>query len=238
MSFAYAARPLRALDSVDLGLTPGATVALVGPSGSGKSTMASLLLRFAEPSSGRLTVGGVDLADCDAERLAPTHRLGSPAAHAAARKPGGQRPPRRPRRRRRARAGGPELAGAGDFVDGLRDGLATVVGDGGRTLSAGERGRVALARAFLRDAPLVILDEPTANLDPTSAELVVDAIERLSRDRTTLLITHAPSSRLCRPCRRPARGAGRRAGGGGGVTRTLRQLGRSRAHLPVTFCSC
>ena len=86
-----------------------------------------------------------------------------------------------------------ELAGASDFVGGLRDGLATVVGDGGRPLSAGERGRIALARAFLRDAPLVILDEPTANLDPMSAELVVDAIERLSRDRTTLLITHAPA---------------------------------------------
>ena len=191
VSFAYAARPVRALDSVDLELPPGATVALVGPSGSGKSTVAALLLRFAEPSSGRLTVGGVDLADCDASAwrrhiawvpqrptllrgsLADNVRLGDPAADDT-----------------RVFAA-LELAGASDFVGGLRDGLATVVGDGGRPVSAGERGRIALARAFLRDAPLVILDEPTANLDPTSAELVVDAIERLSRDRTTLLITHA-----------------------------------------------
>jgi thiol reductant ABC exporter CydD subunit len=191
VSFAYAARPVRALDSVDLELPPGSTVALVGPSGSGKSTVAALLLRFAEPSSGRLTVGGVDLAECDVRTwrrhiawvpqrptllrgsLADNVRLGGPAADDA-----------------RVRAA-VELAGAGHFVGGLRDGLATVVGDGGRPLSAGERGRVALARAFLRDAPLVILDEPTANLDPTSAELIVQAIERLCRDRTTLLITHA-----------------------------------------------
>ena len=226
VSFAYAARPVRALDSVDLELPPGATVALVGPSGSGKSTVAALLLRFAEPSSGRLTVGGVDLADCDVSAwrrhiawvpqrptllrgsLADNVRLGDPGADDA-----------------RVRAA-VELAGAGDFVRGLRDGLATVVGDGGRPLSAGERGRVALARAFLRDAPLVILDEPTANLDPIErrADRRSDrAAEPGPNDAPDHACARARRSR--RPRRRPARGAGRRAGGGGGVTRTLRQLG-------------
>ena len=85
-----------------------------------------------------------------------------------------------------------ELAGAAAFVRSLPDGYATVVGDGGRPLSAGERQRLALARAFLRDAPLVILDEPTANLDPANAKLVADAVDRLRVGRTVLLIAHRP----------------------------------------------
>ncbi len=84
------------------------------------------------------------------------------------------------------------LAGADEFVRELPDGYDTVVGDGGRPLSAGQLQRLALARAFLRDAPLVILDEPTANLDPASAEIVGEAIERLREGRTVLLIAHRP----------------------------------------------
>ena len=192
VSFAYPSRPGLVLDGVDLELPPGRTVALVGPSGSGKSTVAALLLGFAEPSAGRVTVGGVDLAACDLRAwraelawvpqrptlfrgtVADNVRLGDGGASLA-----------------RVRAA-LELAGADDFVRRLPDGLATVVGDGGRPLSAGERQRLALARAFLRDAPLAILDEPTANLDPESAELVADAVERLSVGRTVLLIAHAP----------------------------------------------
>ena len=85
-----------------------------------------------------------------------------------------------------------ELAGADGFVRALPGGYETLVGDGGRPLSAGERRRVALARAFLRDAPLVVLDEPTADLDPESAELVAHAVERLGRGRTVMLIAHRP----------------------------------------------
>ena len=85
-----------------------------------------------------------------------------------------------------------ELAGADAFVRALPDGYETLVGDGGRPLSAGERRRIALARAFLRDAPLVVLDEPTADLDPASAEAVADAVERLRAGRTVLLIAHRP----------------------------------------------
>ena len=84
------------------------------------------------------------------------------------------------------------LAGADAFVRALPDGYDTLVGDGGRPLSAGERRRIALARAFLRDAPLVILDEPTADLDPASAELVAEAVERLRGGRTVLVIAHRP----------------------------------------------
>ena len=84
------------------------------------------------------------------------------------------------------------LAGADAFVAELPDGYDTVVGDGGRPLSAGQVQRVALARAFLRDAPFVILDEPTANLDPSSAELVGAAVERLRGGRCVLLLVHRP----------------------------------------------
>ena len=84
------------------------------------------------------------------------------------------------------------LAGADSFARTLPQGYATMVGDGGRALSAGERQRLALARAFLRNAPLVVLDEPTANLDPSSAELVADAIEHLREGRTLLVISHRP----------------------------------------------
>ena len=192
VSFSYPARLGTVLDRVDLELAPGETVALVGPSGSGKSTLASLLLRLAEPTSGRITVGGTDLAACDAAawrmQLAwvPQHptlfrgtvadniRLGDPAASDA----------------RVAEAAA--LAGAAEFVRRLPDGYGTMLGDGGRPLSAGQLERVALARAFLRDAGLVILDEPTANLDRLSAELVEDAVDRLREGRTVLLIAHSP----------------------------------------------
>jgi ABC-type multidrug transport system fused ATPase/permease subunit len=84
------------------------------------------------------------------------------------------------------------LAGADDFIVRLPDGYATVVGDGGRPLSAGETQRIALARAFLRDARLVVLDEPTANLDPVNARALDEAIARLATGRTTLVIAHRP----------------------------------------------
>ena len=192
VSFRYPTRDRDALGDVDLELRPRETVALVGASGGGKSTLAALLLRFAEPTSGRILVGTDDLAELDAAgwrrsiayvpqrptlfrgTVADNIRLGDAHADDA-----GVREAAR-------------LAGAHDFVSGLPAGYATLVGDGGRTLSTGERRRIALARAFLRDAPLVILDEPTADLDNASAELARAAIERLRVDRTVLLIAHRP----------------------------------------------
>jgi thiol reductant ABC exporter CydD subunit len=192
VSFRYPTRERDALDEVELELHPGETVALVGESGGGKSTLASLLLRLAEPTSGRIFVGTDDLATLNAATwrrsiayvpqrptlfrgtIADNIRLGDASADDADVQ----------------QAAG--LAGAHDFVSRLPEGYATVVGDGGRALSTGERRRIALARAFLRDAPIVLLDEPTADLDTTSAEIVHDAIERLRAGRTMLLIAHRP----------------------------------------------
>jgi thiol reductant ABC exporter CydD subunit len=192
VSFTYPGREGEVLRELDLELRPGETVALVGPSGGGKSTLLSLLLRFADPLSGRVLVGDDDLAELDVaqwrRRIAyvPQHpalfrgtvadniRLGDPLA-------GLERVQE-----------AAELAGAHAFVSKLPLSYDTMVGDGGRQVSTGQRRRIAVARAFLRDAPLVLLDEPTADLDPASATLVVDAIERLRAGRTVVLVAHAP----------------------------------------------
>jgi thiol reductant ABC exporter CydD subunit len=194
VSFAYPARPGLVLDGLDLELHPGETVALVGESGVGKSTVANLLLRLAEPTAGRISVGGVDLAGCDTDawrrRLAwvpqhPTIFRGTVADNI-----------RLGRADVRTVRDAATLAGADRFIEALPSGYETLVGDGGRPLSAGERRRIALARAFARDSPLVILDEPTADLDRTSAEVVAEAIERLRQGRTVLLIAHRPELAL------------------------------------------
>jgi thiol reductant ABC exporter CydD subunit len=190
VSFAYPGRPASALAGIDAAIRPGETIALIGPSGGGKSTLASLLLGLLRPSQGRILVGEIDLALCDPAAwrtqiawvpqsptlfhgtVADNIRLGDATASDA--------------QVRNAAA----LAGADSVIASLPDSYATVVGEGARQLSSGERQRIALARAFLRDAPLVVLDEPTANLDPLSAQIVGEAVERLRPGRTLLLIAH------------------------------------------------
>jgi ABC-type multidrug transport system fused ATPase/permease subunit len=192
VSFAYPARPDLVLDKLDLELLPRETVALVGPSGSGKTTVANLLLRFAEPVSGRISAGDIDLATCRVdlwrEQIAwvpqhPTIFRGTVADNICLGNRGATE---------RALRDAAVLAGADRFIQALPLGYQTLVGDGGRPLSAGESRRIALARAFLRDAALVILDEPTADLDRTSAAVVAEAVERLRTGRTVLLIAHRP----------------------------------------------
>jgi ATP-binding cassette, subfamily C, bacterial CydD len=192
VSFAYPSRSGLVLDGLDLALLPGETVALVGRSGAGKTTVAKLLLGFAAPISGRITAGGIDLRECSLTAwrrvLAwvpqqPTMFHGSVAENIRL------GDTRASERRVRDAA---TLAGADRFIRALPSGYETVIGEGGRPLSAGERRRIALARAFVRNAPLVILDEPTADLDRTSGEVVAEAIERLRAGRTVLLIAHRP----------------------------------------------
>jgi thiol reductant ABC exporter CydD subunit len=192
VSFAYPGRPVPVLDEFELELSPGEAVALVGESGAGKSTVASLLLGLLSPTTGAVTVGDTDLRDCRLEewrRLlawVPQHptlfrgtvadniRLGDPDAG------------------EESLVEAARLAGADGFIRALPDGYATVLGDGERSLSPGERRRIGLARAFLRDAPLVILDEPTADLDPASVSIVAAAVRRLRTGRTMLVIAHRP----------------------------------------------
>ena len=193
VSYEYPGRPGEVLHELDLELRPGEITALVGPSGAGKSTVARLLLRLADPTAGRVLCGGQDLRELDpdawraqvawvpqrprlfAGSVAENIRLAAPRAGDA-------------EVQRAAQA-----AGAAGFIDTLPQGMATQIGDGGRRLSAGQRERIALARAFLADAPLLVLDEPTAHLDADSARSVGEALEDLARGRTTLLIAHDPA---------------------------------------------
>jgi ABC-type multidrug transport system fused ATPase/permease subunit len=192
VSFSYPGRSEPVLAGFELELRPGEVVALVGASGAGKSTVADLLLRLADPQAGRITVGGVDLAGCRAdswrEQLAwvpqrPAIVRGTVADNIRLADPSASDD--------RVREAA-ELAGADVFVRRLPDEYRTGIGDGGRPLSAGERRRIALARAFLRSASLVVLDEPTADLDDESAEIVAEAIERHRPGRTVLVVAHRP----------------------------------------------
>ena len=189
----YPGRRLPALRGLTAEIEPGEIVAVTGPSGSGKTTLLSVLLGLNAPTCGSVTVGGVDLASLDpdawrsqvawvpqhphlfAGTLAENVRLGAPGATDAA-----------------VRAA---IAAAGltSVVASLSEGIDTVLGADGAGLSVGERQRIALARAFIRDAPLLLLDEPTANLDGATEREVLDAVLALMADRTVILVAHRPS---------------------------------------------
>lgn len=192
--FAYDDGARHALNGVSFTLPARRSVALVGPTGGGKSTLVQLLLRFIDPTEGRITVNGAPLAAFDADNwrariawvpqrpylfnasVADNIRLACPGA---------------PlddviRAARQARAG--------TFIDALPQGYDTPVGERGARLSGGQAQRIALARAFLKDAPLLILDEATSSLDPETEMLLQDAIEMLMRDRTVLIVAHRLST--------------------------------------------
>ncbi|MFD3544990.1 thiol reductant ABC exporter subunit CydD [Streptomyces sp. NPDC058655] len=178
---------------VSLAVEPGECVALTGPSGAGKSTLLQVLLGFTAPTAGRVRIGGVDLAllapDQWRERIAwvpqRPHLFAATIAENV----------------RLARSGASDAdvvqalqdAGAWEFVAELPRGMETALGEGGTGLSAGQRQRLALARAFLADRPVLLLDEPTAALDGETEAGVVDAVRRLSVGRTVLLVVHRPA---------------------------------------------
>lgn len=186
-----------ALSGLDLTVRPGEFLGVTGPSGSGKSTLLAVLLGFATPTAGRVLVEGpdevADLAGLDldtwraqvawvpqnpwfaARSVAENVRLARPEADDA------------------HVAEALKLANAEEFVRALPAGAETILGAGGTPLSAGQRQRLALARAFLRDAPLVLLDEATAHLDPASECAIVDSVRRLAHDRTVIAVAHRPA---------------------------------------------
>jgi ATP-binding cassette, subfamily C, bacterial CydD len=190
VSLAYPGRDRPALAEVSLTIRPGDQIAVTGPSGAGKSSLLGLLLRFTEPTGGRITAGGIDLARIDADNwrrqvtwvpqrpylfaatVADNIALGQPDAS----------------RKDIARAA--SLAGADAFIEALPDGYDTPLGEQALRLSAGQRQRITLARAFLRDAPLLLLDEPTAHLDPIVAGQILAVIRTLMAGRTVILVTH------------------------------------------------
>jgi ABC-type multidrug transport system fused ATPase/permease subunit len=190
LRFRYEAGDPPALDGVSFDVPAGGRVALVGPSGAGKSTLVSLLLRFWDFAEGEIQLGGVNLRDCaqeDVRRLigvipqrtylfAATIRDNLRVAA----------PEASPEELRHAA----QQAQLHDFIVGLPDGYDTWIGERGLQLSGGERQRLAVARALLRDTPLLILDEPTANLDTLTERRLLRSLQTVSEGRTVLHVTH------------------------------------------------
>ncbi len=193
LTVSYAGRAAPALDGLSLTVAPGEIVALTGASGCGKSTLLSVVLGFTAPVAGSVFIGDVDLAELDPDAWRaqvawlpqrPQLFAGSIADNIRLARPGAT-----DEEVSRAAAD----AGLAEVVRLRRDGLEAAIGDRGSLLSAGERQRVALARLFLRDAPLLLLDEPTANLDGATEDEVLDAVQRLTRGRTAIVVAHRPA---------------------------------------------
>jgi ATP-binding cassette subfamily B protein len=195
VGFAYPVRPeIKVLEDVNLQLEPGRVAALVGPSGAGKSTIAAMLLRLYDPGAGVIRLDGQDIRRLDARWL--RQRIGTVAQEpvlfstsvAANIRYG------RPEASDDEVEAAARAANAHDFISDLPEGYETEVGERGVRLSGGQKQRIAIARALLKDPPILILDEATSSLDAESESLVQDALERLMAHRTSLVIAHRLST--------------------------------------------
>jgi thiol reductant ABC exporter CydD subunit len=189
----YPERADSALDAITLRIEPGENVAVTGPSGCGKSTLLAVLLGFVTPGGGSVRVADRNLADLDSDawrsQLAwmpqrPHLFAGSIADNISLPRPGASE---------QEILAAANAAGLGELLARRSGGFRAPVGDRAAALSAGERQRVALARLFLQDAPLVLLDEPTANLDGDTEDQVLEAVRRLAYGRTLIVVTHRPA---------------------------------------------
>ena len=193
VSFAYdERRPV--LRDVSLDLPAGKCLGIVGPTGSGKTTLANLLVRFFDPTAGAITLDGVDLRDYKVADLRNQFAVvlqdtllfsTTIAENIRFARPGATQ---------RAVEAAAKLANVHDFIMSLPDGYNTLVGERGMKLSGGERQRISLARAFLKNAPILILDEPTSALDMQTEASIIETIRQLMKNRTTVMIAHRPST--------------------------------------------
>ena len=191
ITFNYPSRPQQhALDDFSLTVNHGETIALVGPSGAGKSTVFQLLLRFYEVQQGRINVNGVDITQADIKQLRQLIAIVPQETSIFAANV-----------MENIRYGNPQAtdqeiqtaavaAAADEFIQHLPDGYNTFLGERGLRLSVGQRQRISIARAILKNAPILLLDEATSSLDAESEKLVQDALNRLIKNRTTLVIAH------------------------------------------------
>jgi ATP-binding cassette subfamily B protein len=190
VSFAYPQTRTDVLKNVSFTAEAGQTTAIVGASGAGKTTLLKLLLRFYDPTAGRITLDGHDLRELDPDELRANIAIvlqetllldGTIADNIRA---------GRPEASENDLIAAAEAADAHEFIKALPDGYQTRVGQRGRLLSGGQRQRIAIARAMIRDAPILLLDEPTTSLDADAAQRILDPLRRLMTGRTTIIISH------------------------------------------------
>ena len=184
----------QALEAISFEAHAGQTLAIVGPSGAGKTTLAQMIPKFLQPSAGRITLDGIDLADLDTgalrrtvayvfqehqlltDTIAANLRIAQPDATVA------------------EMESACRLAGALDFIQAMPDGFGSTIGRGGGALSTGQKQRLSIARGLLRDAPILILDEPTAALDPITEHALLNALRASSPNRLTIVVAHRLST--------------------------------------------
>jgi thiol reductant ABC exporter CydC subunit len=182
------------LAGLDFEVSPGSTVALVGPSGAGKSTVVKLLLRFWDVDEGRVRIGQYDVRELPQDYVHRQIAVVSQQAHIFNTSIKENLRLGRPDANQAAVEGATRLADIHDFIISLPEGYETVVGEMGVKLSGGQRQRLAIARAFLKEAPILLLDEPTSNLDAETEQTIQSAIRRLMEGCTTLIIAHRLST--------------------------------------------
>ena len=194
VSFAYPGAKEKALDHISFEVPAGKTVALVGASGSGKSTAASLIPRFYDVQSGSVTVGGVDVRNIEKRELMKRVAFVFQNTHLFKDTLLNNIKAARPDATREEVLKATDEAQCKDIINRLPDGLDTLVGSGGTYLSGGENQRIALARAILKDAPIIVLDEATAFADAENEHQIQLAFERLTQNKTVLMIAHRLST--------------------------------------------
>jgi ATP-binding cassette, subfamily B, bacterial len=193
VSFAYqTGTPV--LTDLSMAIQPGQVAALVGPTGAGKSTIISLIPRFYEPDSGVVKIDGMDVRRFTQKSLRSQISFvlqDTVLFHASIWQNIAYGKPEASRRELLRAA---ELANAQEFIEKLPGGYDTMVGERGATLSGGQRQRIAIARAIIRDTPILIMDEPSSGLDPESEKMVFEALDRLMEGRTSIVIAHRLST--------------------------------------------
>jgi ATP-binding cassette subfamily B protein len=194
VSFQYTAGGRSVLNDISFHIRPGTRVGLMGPSGSGKSTLVNLLTRFYDPSGGAILIDGTDLREFNLAELRQQFSIVLQEPMLFSTTVAGNIAYADPRASRVEVVRAAKLANAHEFIERLPDGYDTPIGDCGTRLSGGERQRLAIARAFLKDTPMLILDEPTSAVDTHTEELIMEALDKLMAGRTTFMIAHRLST--------------------------------------------